>query len=130
MSTEIYYFSGTGNSLFVAKELQKRIPEAKLIPIVSLLNQDTIKTQAEKVGIIFPLQGPTYPIAVKMFLEKIDLESADYIFAIATRGGTSCRIKEEIAYFGDIRTMIPELSGQHIGIIRTPYRNYPDTLSS
>ncbi len=35
-----------------------------------------------------------------------------------------------IAYFGDIRTMIPELSGQHIGIIRTPYRNYPDTLSS
>lgn len=96
MSTEIYYFSGTGNSLFVAKELQKRIPEAKLIPIVSLLNQDTIKTQAEKVGIIFPLQGPTYPIAVKMFLEKIDLESADYIFAIATRGGTSCRIKEEI----------------------------------
>ena len=35
----------------------------------------------------------------------------------------------EGAYFGDIRTMIPELSGQHIGIIRTPYRNYPDTVS-
>ena len=38
-------------------------------------------------------------------------------------------IDEYIAYFGDIRTMIPELSGQHIGIIRTPYRNYPDTVS-
>jgi len=37
---------------------------------------------------------------------------------------------KDSAYFGDIRTMIPELSGQHIGIIRTPYRNYPDTLSS
>jgi flavodoxin len=28
MTTEIYYFSGTGNSLYVAKELQKLIPEA------------------------------------------------------------------------------------------------------
>ena len=96
MGTEIYYFSGTGNSLYVAKELQKRLPETKLIPIVSLLNQDTIKTQAETIGIVFPLQGPTYPIAVKIFLQKVDLDSADYIFAIATRGGTSCRIKEEI----------------------------------
>ncbi len=26
MSTEIYYFSGSGNSLHVAKELQKRTP--------------------------------------------------------------------------------------------------------
>ena len=37
MSTEIYYFSGTGNSLHVAKELQKRMPETKLIPILSLV---------------------------------------------------------------------------------------------
>jgi len=43
MSTEIYYFSGTGNSLHVAKELQKRLPETNLIPIVSLLNKDVIK---------------------------------------------------------------------------------------
>lgn len=28
---EIYYFSGTGNSLYVAKELQKRIPVKKFI---------------------------------------------------------------------------------------------------
>jgi len=32
------------------------------------------------------------------------------------------------AYFGDIRTLIPETSGQHIGIIRTAYRKHPDTL--
>ena len=36
----MYYFSGTGNSLYVAKELQKRVQEANLIPIVSLLNKD------------------------------------------------------------------------------------------
>jgi flavodoxin len=38
--TEIYYFSGTGNSLNVARELQKRIPKTDIIPIVSLLNKD------------------------------------------------------------------------------------------
>jgi len=34
----------------VAKELQKRIPETNLIPIVSLLNKDVIKANAETVG--------------------------------------------------------------------------------
>ncbi len=63
---------------------------------MSLLNQNTIKTKAETIGIIFPIQGPTFPIAVKMFLQKVDLKSVNYIFAIATRGGTSCRIYEEI----------------------------------
>ncbi len=32
MKTEIYYFSGTGNSLFIAKEIQKRLPDAEIIP--------------------------------------------------------------------------------------------------
>lgn len=37
MGADIYYFSGTGNSFHVAKELQKRVPEVNLIPIVSLI---------------------------------------------------------------------------------------------
>ena len=96
MSVEIYYFSGTGNSLYVAKELQRRIPGTKLIPIVSLLNRNTIKTNAGTIGIIFPLQGPTFPNAVKIFLKKIELEKSSYIFSVATRGGTTSRILVEI----------------------------------
>lgn len=85
---EFYYFSGTGNSLYVARELQKRIPEAELIPIVSLLDRDVIKTSGKTVGLIFPVHALTIPTAVKRFLKKADLSSAEYIFAIATRGGT------------------------------------------
>ena len=33
MTIEIYYFSGTGNSLFIAQELKKRLPECSLVPI-------------------------------------------------------------------------------------------------
>ncbi len=54
MSTEIYYFSGTGNSLHVAKELQQRLPAAALTPIVRLLPQDTIRAGADTVGFVFP----------------------------------------------------------------------------
>ena len=88
MSTEIYYFSGTGNSLFVAKEIQKRLPDAKLIPIVNLLKQDVIETNTDTVGFVFPLHGLTIPLPVKTFLNKLKLESSTYVFAIITRGGT------------------------------------------
>jgi len=85
---EIYYFSGTGNSLYVAKELQKRIPESNLIPIVSLLKKDVIETIGDTVGFVFPIHGMTIPIPVKKFIKKLDLKSTKYIFAIATRAGS------------------------------------------
>lgn len=90
MSTEIYYFSGTGNSLYVAKELQKRIPETKVIPLVSLLNKDIIETNGETVGFVFPIHFATIPMIVKKFIKKIDFKSAKYVFAAATREGTPC----------------------------------------
>jgi formate hydrogenlyase subunit 6/NADH:ubiquinone oxidoreductase subunit I len=80
MSTEIYYFSGTGNSLFIGKELQSRLPDSLLIPIVSLLDLE--------VGFVFPVHVLTIPIAVKRFLKKADFSSSEYLFAIATRGAT------------------------------------------
>jgi flavodoxin len=91
MSTEIYYFSGTGNSLHVAKELQRRIPETSLVPIVSLLDKESIETRAETVGFVFPQYAATVPKVVAKVLKKFDPTSAGYLFAIATRGGTVCR---------------------------------------
>ncbi len=88
MSTEIYYFSGTGNSLFAARELQKRLPDAKLLPIASLLGKKIIQTEAVTVGFVFPVHALTIPFAVKEFLAKADLASAGYLFTVATRRGT------------------------------------------
>ena len=96
MRTEIYYFSGTGNSLFAAAELQKRLPGSVLIPIVSLLGQKAIRTNAEAVGFVFPVHALTIPIAVKRFIEKTDFSSAEYLFAVATREGTIFRGFEKI----------------------------------
>jgi hypothetical protein len=76
MSTESYYFSGTGNSLHVARELQKRIPETNLVPIVSLVNKDSFETHAETVGLVFPQYAGTMPKAVARILKKLDPRSA------------------------------------------------------
>jgi ferredoxin len=82
---EIYYFSGTGNSLHVARELNKRFPNSSLIPIIGVLKNEKIETSANTIGLVFPIHAFTFPWPVKHFLEKVNFESASYIFAIATR---------------------------------------------
>jgi NAD-dependent dihydropyrimidine dehydrogenase PreA subunit len=96
VSTEIYYFSGTGNSLHVAKELQKRIPDARLIPIMSLVGKESVTTDGRTVGFVFPHYASSLPKVVHTFIEKLDLGSARYLFAIATRGRTATRAFVEI----------------------------------
>jgi len=52
MTIAIYYFSGTGNTLCVAKDIAARQAE-RLIPVASLMNRDFIEIDAEVIGIIF-----------------------------------------------------------------------------
>lgn len=96
MSTELYCFSGTGNSLHVARELQKRLPGAELIPILSLENQESVTSHGETVGFVFPHYASTLPKIVRTFIEKLDLGSSTYLFAIVTRGGTKTMAFSEI----------------------------------
>lgn len=88
MKTEIYYFSGTGNSLHVARELQKRLAGAALVPVIGALKKNTIKTNAESVGFIFPNFCLSMPMPIYDLLKSADLSSAQYLFALCTRGGT------------------------------------------
>ncbi|MBI9051824.1 MAG: EFR1 family ferrodoxin [Anaerolineaceae bacterium] len=85
MSMEIYYFSGTGNSLQVAREIHQRFPDSSLVPIMGLLNSEKIESNADAIGLVFPIHAFTFPWPVKRFLEKVNFGKASYIFAIATR---------------------------------------------
>lgn len=96
MSVEIYYFSGTGNSLHVARELQKRMPGTRLIPIAGLLSRESVRTGSEAVGFVFPIYNHTIPVFIKEFAGRLDLESARYIFAVATAHKTQCRAFTEL----------------------------------
>ncbi len=53
LSTTIYYFSDTGNSLKVAKELVERIPETELVGIPGCLKKGRLTADSENVGIYY-----------------------------------------------------------------------------
>ncbi len=85
--TTLYYFSGTGNTLYMAKRLKEKLNECELIPIAGLMNQNSINATSEKVGFVFPVYTWSLPKIVYNFVEKIDLSNTKYIFAVCTKGG-------------------------------------------
>lgn len=92
MNTKIYYFSGTGNSLVVARDIAKKV-NAELISIHKVMNMDKIQIDAERIGIVFPsyiapLAG--IPNIVERFIEKITNIESISIFAVCTCGGYEC----------------------------------------
>lgn len=82
---EIYYFSGTGNSLHAARELQKKLPGVTLTPIMAALREQKIRSTADTVGFVFPIHAFTMPLVVEEFIKRADFGSASYIFALTTR---------------------------------------------
>ena len=88
MDAEIYYFSGSGNSLAVARDVAA-VLAGKLISIGSLIDQDKIQPQAEIIGIVFPIYYEPFggcPLIVRRFVGKLENIQASYIFAICTYG--------------------------------------------
>lgn len=85
--TIIYYFSGTGNSLHVARELKRRLPEARLKPILSMLNNDGPVLSADKIGLVFPVYLSSIPGPVRAFIRKCNALPVNYIFAVTTNCG-------------------------------------------
>lgn len=98
METTIFYFSGTGNSLKVARDLAGRIPQSRLVSIPQAMRQEF--DCAGKIGIVFPVYMFGLPLIVSEFIKKLKLGLAHYIFAVLTLGGLSGnalnQLKEEL----------------------------------
>jgi ferredoxin/flavodoxin len=89
MALEIYYFTGTGNSLAVARGIAEKM-NAALIPIASLMDQPSVKTTSEEIGIIFPAymaQLNGVPLIIENFIKRLENIRSKYIFAVCTCGG-------------------------------------------
>ena len=84
--TQIYYYSSTGNSLYVARFLEKSLPNAEIFSIPEELSKDSISIKAGCVGFVFPMHYFGLPLQVEEFMERITIYDAQYIFAIATCG--------------------------------------------
>ncbi len=91
MSTEIYYFSGTGNSLALARDVARKT-DGKLISIPTVMDKESIKTDADVIGIVYPTYYEPYggvPLIVRRFVSKLENLHSKYVFAICTYGSAS-----------------------------------------
>ena len=87
-STIIYYFSGTGNSLYIARQLSNQLPNAKLEPIAQKINTNSLASpSASSIGLVFPVYMWGLPHIIKRFVKARSWSKEQYIFAIATNGG-------------------------------------------
>ncbi len=88
---DIYYFSATGNSLVVARDLALKL-NGNLISIPSVMEQENITTDAEVIGIVFPVYFATndnsgIPLIIERFIHKLENIGSKYVFAVCTHGG-------------------------------------------
>ena len=88
LSLEIYYFSGTGNSLAVARDIALGTG-GRLIPITSVIALKTICPDADTVGIVFPIYYEPFggvPLIVRRFVAKLAGIESKYVFSVVTYG--------------------------------------------
>ena len=83
----IFYFTGTGNCLYVARQLANEHTE--LLSIPQLVKQGRYTFEADEIGIVYPVYGHMPPNMVREFIKKAHLK-ATYKFAILTYGNRKC----------------------------------------
>ncbi|MBN2089400.1 EFR1 family ferrodoxin [candidate division KSB1 bacterium] len=86
MSTTLFYYTGTGNSLWVARKIAEESGETELIPIATF-NPDSRPITTETIGLIFPVYIWGVPAPVLRFIETLAKFNPQYIFAVAVNGG-------------------------------------------
>ncbi len=84
----LYYFTGTGNTLFVAKKLKESFPEAKLVNIANLDENTLIDaSNTDKIGILYPVYIFGTPLILNRFIKRLKVKENSYIFSVCTYGG-------------------------------------------
>lgn len=84
----VFYYSGTGNSFYVAKKIVENFQEGKLVSITTTMDRK-IECDSKIIGIVFPIHGKYVPPIVFDFIFGIKMTNDPYVFAIATYGGFS-----------------------------------------
>ncbi len=84
MKTDIYYFSGTGNSLAIAKQLGNMMDDSSITSIPDIMNK-TNQIKGEVIGIVCPIYMYNMPHIVAKFIKRIT--SVNYLFIVFAGGG-------------------------------------------
>ncbi len=86
MDTTIYYYTGTGNSLWVARTLAHELGGADVVNIVES-GERVVVAPARAVVIVFPVHMWGLPSAVIRFADRLRTLSPGYVCAVAVNAG-------------------------------------------
>lgn len=90
MTVEIYYFTGTGNSLALARHMAKRLGnDVRLISLEERHGKENglVELEAEVTGLVFPVYCFGMPLIVARFISRIASCRSHYVFGLANCAG-------------------------------------------
>ena len=97
----IFYFTGTGNSLFAAKQLADEGEE--VVSIVEALREKRfhyVLKEKEKLGFVFPVYFYTVSDPVLELVSRLQVENASFVYAVipcgASIGAAGGYLKQEL----------------------------------
>lgn len=84
----VFYFTATGNSLFVAKQFSDTP-----LSIPQELKKSKLAYEADEIGFVFPDYAASAPLIVREFLTKATFK-ARYMFSVITYGNLHVEVSE------------------------------------
>ncbi len=88
MKLKIYYLTGTGNSLVIARNIGKFFKHTELLFIPKLMRGDVdISIAGDLVGFVFPVYFTRPPAVIREFIKQARFEELSYVFAVINGGG-------------------------------------------
>lgn len=85
--TVIFYFTGTGNSMAVARKLARLLEDTEIVPLLKEDAEACIKTDTERIGLLYPIYMNAVPRVVAQFIRRLKPLTGCYYFGVATHGG-------------------------------------------
>lgn len=86
MQNTVYCFSGTGNSLSVAKDIAERLGDTSVVLVADVINERQIALASERVGFVCPAYFGSLPPIMERLVAKLDFRQTQYVFAVITAG--------------------------------------------
>jgi hypothetical protein len=102
INTVLYYYTGTGNSLWTARAFAEKLGDTELVPM-HRMNHGSHGSKADTVGLVFPVHIWGVPRLVRNFIQSMEEQPGVYYFAVAVNAGqvsrTLIQLKELMAKY-------------------------------
>ena len=116
MKTAIFYFSGTGNNLYVARKIAEGLGNTKVYPLKEILKEEVEVQIFDRIIFCVPSYYSHIPNFVQKIIAKIRFASTQKIYSVVVCGGNRGHAIEDLrdvilksngCVYGEYMVMLP-----------------------